>query len=255
MHGLRPLVPPVGLEILQTVQSHARGGALVAAPVHKRVLVLAPHPDDEVIGCGATAALLSDDGRQLRTLIATEGENLPVPGVLPADVGARRRADALRAAGILGTPPPVFLGFEDGTLPETVRKLSAAISEHVGEFRPDAIYAPWLLDGHPDHQAVARAVAFASVPATTEIWGYEVWAPAPANRLVDVTKVWDRKERALAAHSMPASVFDTTGHLALNRWRSVHGSGGSGYMEAFLGLPFSSYKALALRLEAEPGAT
>jgi LmbE family N-acetylglucosaminyl deacetylase len=95
-------------------------------------------------------------------------------------------------------------------------------------------------------------VAFASVPDKTEIWGYEVWATAPANRLVDVTKVWDRKDRALAAHSIPASVFDTTGHLALNRWRSIHGSEGSGYMEAFLALTFSSYKTLALKLEAEP---
>jgi N-acetylglucosamine malate deacetylase 1 len=250
MHGLRPMVPPVGWSVLQTAQSHARGGPLVILPPHARVLVLAPHPDDEVIGCGGTAALLCDDRHLVRTLIATDGGFLEVPDLQSAEVGERRRDDARRAAQVLGTSPPVFLGFDDGSLPEALTELSAAISVHVEEFRPDAIYGPWLLDAHTDHQALAMALSLAAVPAGTEIWGYEVWAGAPANRLVDVTSVWDRKERALAEHRVPASVFDTTGHLALNRWRSIHGMGGAGQAEAFLALPFSSYQQLAEELRA-----
>ncbi len=146
---------------------------------------------------------------------------------------------------MLGTPPPVFLGFVDGELSNNVSQLTSAIGVHVDEFQPDAIFAPWLLDAHPDHQALAMAIAHAAVPLKTEIWGYEVWAALPPNRLVDITRVWDLKVRALAEHRTPASVFDTSGHLALNRWRSIQCMGGSGYAEAFLVLPFSTYKVLA----------
>lgn len=249
VHRARPLVPPVGWEVLQTLQSRSRGGPLIVPPPHPRILVLAPHPDDEILGCGGAAAICSLNGRAIRTLIVTNGEHLSVPGLQPAEVGERRQEDALRASRVLGTPPPVFLGFGDGTLPQVLTDLSAAISQHVEEFKPDAVYAPWLLDAHADHQALAIALSLARVPATTEVWGYEVWAAAPANRLVDVTKVWDRKTRALEEHRVPAAVFDTTGHLALNRWRSIHGTG-SGHMEAFLALRFPSYRQLAEGLMA-----
>ena len=249
LHCLRPLVPPVGWEVLQTMQSYSRGGPLVAVPPHRRVLVLSPHPDDEVIGCGGTTALLARRDIALRTVIATSGQHLPVPDLAPAEVATARRDDAQRAASVLGAPPPVFLGFEDGDLPGSVPGLSAAISDHVRDFRPDAIYAPWLLDAHADHQALAAAVALAAVQAETEVWGYEVWAAVPVNRLVDIEKVWDVKERAMAEHRTPASVFGTPGHLALNRWRSIHGSGGTGHMEAFLALHHATYRLLAERLE------
>jgi LmbE family N-acetylglucosaminyl deacetylase len=246
------MVPPVGWNVLQTAQSHARGGPLgLTIPPHARVLLLAAHPDDEVIGAGGTAALLCDGRRAVRSLIATDGELLHVPTIEPVDVGELRRDDAVRAAGVLGTPTPIFLGLQDGSLPKLLGELTSAISAHIDEFRPDAIYAPWLLDAHTDHRALAVALSRAAVPAETEIWGYEIWASVPANRLVDVTTVWDRKERALDEHRVPASVFDTSGHLALNRWRSIHGFGGVGQVEAFLALSFSSYKELADELGDE----
>jgi LmbE family N-acetylglucosaminyl deacetylase len=255
LHYFRPLVPPVGWEVLQTMQSFSRGGPLVALPAHRRVLVLSPHPDDEVIGCGGTTALLAGQGVVLRTVIATSGQNLAVPDLAPAEVAAARRDDAQRASSVLGASSPIFLGFEDGDLARSLPALSTAISDHVADFRPQAIYAPWLLDAHPDHQALAAAVARAAVPAETEVWGYEVWAAVPVNRLVDVEKVWDLKERAMAEHRTPAAVFGTAGHLALNRWRSVHGSGGTGHMEAFLALHHSTYRLLAQRLEERVGST
>jgi N-acetylglucosamine malate deacetylase 1 len=242
------MVPPRAWEVLHTAQSYAGGGALVLTPPHTRVLVLAPHPDDEVIGCGGTTAILAAQGRTIRTLIATNGGGLSVAGLAPAEVGARRQDDARRAAEILGTPPPVFLSLTDGTLPTQMQELAAAIGAQVAEFRPDAIYAPWLLDAHPDHEALAMALAMASVGEDTDIWGYEVWGPVSANRLVEVSSVWERKERALAEHRVPATVFDTTGHLALNRWRSIHGTGGTGHVEAFFALPFSSYAEMAMQL-------
>ncbi len=94
LHYLRPLVPPVGWEVLQTMQSYSRGGPLVALPPHRRVLVLSPHPDDEVIGCGGTAALLARREVALRTVIATSGQHLAVPDLGPAEVAAARRNDA-----------------------------------------------------------------------------------------------------------------------------------------------------------------
>ena len=195
--------------------------------------------------------MLKDSGQAVRTVIATDGGKLSVPGIQPIEVASRRREDAERAAGVLGTPPPVFLGFDDSELSNNIAQLVSAIGVHVDEFQPDAIFAPWLLDTHSDHQALAMAVAHAAVPPQTEIWGYEVWAALSPNRLVDITRVWDRKVSALAEHQIPASVFDTSRHLALNRWRSIHCLGSSGYAEAFLALPFSTYKALATAERAD----
>ena len=118
-----------------------------------------PGADDEIIGSGGTAALLCENGRAVRTLIVTAGELLHVPDRQPVEVAELRRDDAIRAARVLGTPPPVFLGFKDGTLPESLTELSAALSVHIDEFQPDAIYAPWLLDAHTDHQALALALS------------------------------------------------------------------------------------------------
>src|SRR5581483_6312829 len=94
------------------------------------------------------------------------------------------------------------------------------------------IFVPWFLDGHGDHRALSEAVQLAEPDA--ELWGYETWTALPANRMVDVTRVWPRKESAIACHVTAAQAFDLRAGLGLNRWRSLHGLMGRGYAEGFL---------------------
>jgi LmbE family N-acetylglucosaminyl deacetylase len=254
LHRLRPLVPPSGWSIMRMAKSFSAGGPLLVCPSHRRALVLAPHPDDEVLGCGGTVILLHDSGAQLRTLIATDGDALKCGPFTAAEVGRRRREEARRAAVHLGTPLPMAFGFPDAGLTGMLDVVAERISEQVAEFQPQMIFAPWPLDDHPDHQALSVALAQARVPPSTEVWAYEVWTAVPANRLVDITEVFGRKEAALAEHRTPAQVFDTSAHLALQRWRSIHGLAGRGYVEAFLALTFPLFSSLASGVELGPGA-
>ena len=83
-------------------------------------------------------------------------------------------------------------------------ELTAALRAAVAELEPEAVFAPWLLDGTPDHRAVAKALGGAladgGADAQPEVWGYEVWTPLVPNRIVEITSVIGRKREALAAH-------------------------------------------------------
>ena len=123
------------------------------------------------------------------------------------------------------------------------------------ERRPEALFVPWFLDGHPDHQALSDALGLVpTLPADMEVWGYETWTALVPNRVVDITTVIDRKREALAMHETAALAFDISAGLGLSRWRSVHGLLGRGHAEAFLALPAHRYLALtaAARAAATP---
>ena len=221
-------------------------GPLLVVPSFRRALVLAPHPDDEVIGCGGTIALLSAAGCRVSVTFASDGSDLRIPNVTSEEVGQRRRSEAVAACAALDALVPEFLGFPDGALLTVSDSLTDALSATVRSVRPEGIFVPWPLDGHDDHRALPAALAAASVPADTEIWSYEVWSGLPANRMVDITGVGEQKRRALGQHRTPASVVDTSAHLSLQRWRSAEVLQGRGEAEAFMVLPFATFSSLVV---------
>ena len=246
--GLRPSMPPLAWEAIVAARSLAGRGPVVLSPLAARAMVIAPHPDDETLGCGGTVALLHQRGCTLKVLVATSGEGSVVArGLSSADVAAIREAEAICACGILGTEPPDFLNLPDGQLTEQIDHLTARLIKEIAAFDPQIIFAPWPLDGHPDHQVVSRALASVDLTPGTQIWTYEVWTPLPANRIVDMTSVWDVKNRALACHESGREGFDLTAHLALQRWRSVFGLDGHGHAEAFLVLDPPALRSLVER--------
>lgn len=232
---IRPVAPPAVWSALRLARSLAGSGPLVADPPAGRVLVLAPHPDDETIGCGGTVAGLAEAGSEVRVVVVTAGEaSVADYSAGAAATASSRREEAAAACRALGLPPPVVLDFPDGAVAEHQSRLSARLEEETARFRPDLVFAPWPLDGHPDHRTVTAALSDVHLPAATRVWGYEVWTPLPANRVVDVTRRWRAKSAALACHASAHHSFDPSAHLALSRWRSLFGLEGQGYAEAFV---------------------
>ncbi len=236
----KPAIPDGAWPLLLALRSFAGDGPIVGLPSFRRVLALAPHPDDE-IGCSGTLALLGDAGADVTVLFATDGEATRGSGFDAAETARRRRSEAERAGLIIGFVSR-FLGRRDGGLPEATRDLGVAIGNAIDELAPDVLFLPWFLDGHPDHGALSDALTHApALPSGLEVWGYETWTALPLNRLVDVTTVMDRKRAALAAHETAHLAFDVSAGLELGRWRSTHGLMGRGYAEAFLAAPADQY--------------
>jgi LmbE family N-acetylglucosaminyl deacetylase len=130
----------------------------------ERLLVLAPHMDDETLACGGTV-LLHQDPREIHCLFATDGAGSPAPllpwlGRSDSGLAARRRTEAVAAAGLLGLPARNlrFLDFPDGGLAACHDQLAAALAEALDAVRPAFVFAPFRFDVHPDHVALNRGI-------------------------------------------------------------------------------------------------
>jgi N-acetylglucosamine malate deacetylase 1 len=244
-------IVPADLRRLARAVRSLRGSEVVTGlPRFKRALVIAPHPDDETLGCGGTIALLADTGASVTVLWATDGEATMGSRLSPEETGRKRRAEAKRAATALGAGSR-FLGLPDGKLTEHDEQLSSGFARAIAELEPEAVFAPWLLDGTADHRAVSQGLRRAlgeSGDAGPEVWGYEVWTALVPNRIVEITDAIERKRKALAAHETAALALDLSAGEGLARWRSLH-LGGRGWAEAFLATSAAGYLELAAELD------
>jgi len=248
----KPLVPERAWPTLLALRSLGGDGALVGEPDLRSIAVVAAHPDDESLGCAGTLALLRQRGASVTVAFASDGEATRGAASAGGETARRRRQEATEACARLGVGDVAFWGLPDGGLAGEVDALAAHLRSLVAG--RDGLMLPWFLDGHPDHEALSAALAEVDPPPALEVWGFETWAPLPANRIVDVTDVLEVKRAAIAAHRTAAQAFDLEAALGLNRWRSIHGLMGRGYAEAFLAAPAPEYVALRARvLTAAPG--
>lgn len=124
-----------------------------------RLVVLAPHPDDEILACGGLLRRWRAAGQPILLIAATDGEachgRLPVHA--RARLAARRRAERQRGlARLLGAPPRhVRLGLPDGDLADHRRDIERALDRLTEP--GDLVITTWRADGHPDHQACGEA--------------------------------------------------------------------------------------------------
>ena len=192
------------------------------------VLCVAPHPDDEVLGCGGLLALLQAQHAQVQVLVLTKGE-LGQAHLQQDKQEQDKQADQSQAlahvrvqesqaaAQVLGLPAPQFLNFNDRHLSFT-DAVTQAIASQIKAQPIDLLLLPSLSDPHPDHQATAlaglaavqNALKLAQASGQTEhsktkeaqdrplqILFYEVGAPLHANTFVDFTSVAAKKWAAV----------------------------------------------------------
>ncbi|MEP6938460.1 MAG: PIG-L family deacetylase [Rudaea sp.] len=155
-----------------------------------RVLVFAPHPDDESIACAGLLLAARVAGATRSVVVVTDGDNNPWPqrwiekrwridAAARTRWGARRRAEACAALDILGVDPTErhFLGLPDSGLTALLMRdgLSNRLRAQIERFRPTHIALPALRDRHPDHSAVhvAARLALAS-NAQTRLFTYAI---------------------------------------------------------------------------------
>lgn len=209
---------------------------LFQAPAHGKVLVIAPHSDDEVIGCGGAIQKFLKQGSRVEIVIATQGEKGGSDGIVET-----RKQEARAAADILGVTQLTQLGFHDGNL-NSATALKNALQEKIETFRPDAIFAPNIFDNHPDHIIVGRHLVALAEDSRVDFQCYffEVWTPLTANVIIDITEEIETKTRAMRAHqSQQAHTEFIDLILGINRYRAIAALSGNPamkYAEAFFRL-------------------
>lgn len=185
-----------------------------------RMLVIACHPDDEVLGCGGTIAKVRASGGEVRVAFLAEGvtarydpEEFETPSV-QQEID-QRNANAFKALNILGVPQDqVFVNQRlCCRLDQTpLIDLTKEIEGHIESFKPDRIYGHAPDDANIDHQCAHKALLAAVRPLSRgfvpAVYAYEVlssteWNPLKpfmATAFVDVTESIEAKVDALAAY-------------------------------------------------------
>jgi LmbE family N-acetylglucosaminyl deacetylase len=167
-----------------------------------KIMVIAPHPDDEAIGCGGAICLHVKHADRVSAVFLTSGE-LGIPGLSAARARTIREAEARESAKILGITKLSFLRQPDGSVWKHLREATAAIRPILERQAPSLIYLPHPGEWHPDHR-VALTICRAALQQTglrPALRTYEVWTPlAEYDAVENISAVMPRKLSAIRCH-------------------------------------------------------
>lgn len=212
----------------------------------EKMLVFAPHPDDDIIGCGGTIARFVAQGSQAAIVYLTSGES----GSLahhPLDLARRREEEARAAAALLGVNDCLFLRQPDGYIGWS-QELADSLVSIIRSRQPSMVFLPHAGEGVRDHRQCSRLVQEACQRAAgpwfpacgqqpwsvNKLCAYEVWTPLnPYNIAVDISDFIQLKLHALRAHkSQLADIAYDEAVQGLNRYRGITSAVGH-YAECF----------------------
>lgn len=163
----------------------------------RRVLLVAPHPDDEVLAAGGLLAMLGLHRHEALVIAVTDGTSShPGSTVWPAArLKAERARESLQALTCLGLPGVnLRMQLPDGGLSDVEETLTRRLSEFIRS--GDTVVTTWRLDGHPDHEATGRACARACARCDARLVEAPVWAWHWA-RVGDARLPWHRARRLM----------------------------------------------------------
>jgi glycosyltransferase involved in cell wall biosynthesis/LmbE family N-acetylglucosaminyl deacetylase len=222
-------------------------------------LIIAPHPDDEALGCGGTMAALTGAGRQVGVVFMTDG-GLAGPGGRRM-TASERNEEARQACEVLGVKPANtwMFDFPDGGLGRNSAEATERLRAVLDEFAPRRVFVPHSNDVHPDHVASYRITMAALAERGVQVdvfeypiwlWDHWPWTPQPGllppskRTLKLARRAWTRSLRQLSSSDIAGlgTAVDVSGALwvkrtALDMYRSQLPSlgevGGGRFLEWF----------------------
>ncbi|MEM9257283.1 MAG: PIG-L deacetylase family protein [Pseudomonadota bacterium] len=227
--------------------------ALAAVPLAERVLVLAPHMDDETIGCGGAIRAHVLAGQEVHVAFVTDGS-----GGFPAEDQARltvparteiRRKEAAEACSVLGVSRMHCLNLPDGRSRADGEAVNTLL-QLLTELSPEVVYLPFITDTHYDHATTNRLFLEAVERRPSELGDilcscYEVWTPLHPNCIVDITEYMDTKLLALACYKSQLAMNNYLDSVkGLNAYRAIANQS-RGFAEAFFRISAREYLSIA----------
>jgi LmbE family N-acetylglucosaminyl deacetylase len=226
---------------------------VVKAPFGKSMLVVAPHQDDEVIGCGGALALQLRSGHAAAIVMLHDGaDGYDEQGFSRQALMELRNEESRRAAAAIGLEPPRFLNHQNlaASIPQAAEQVRSMIAER----RADAVFIPFVLDAHPDHRTanLILAEALKNIPWNVRVFGYEVWGLCIPNVLVIIDDAMEDKMKMLSCFTYANGAVDYVHSTkGLNMFHSrMLGAGECKYAERFFELPRKEYIELVERIQA-----
>lgn len=214
----------------------------------KKILVIAPHADDEILGVGGTMAKYISEGHDVYVCVVTHGEE----PLYSKELVDRLRSETIQAHQYLGIKKTYFLEYPAVMLENIERyKLNGSIMDVINEVLPDEVYIPHVGDMQKDHQIVNEAAMVAVRPKynhkISAVYAYETLSetewniPNTVNAFIptvyqDISKYLEKKKKALSFFETQVSDFpdprSTEAAEALAKYRGS--TVGAGAAEAFV---------------------
>lgn len=202
-----------------------------------RILIIAPHPDDEILGCGGVIAKYIKEGNEVKILVMTRGTSELYPDKAIDEV----RQEARDSHKYLGVSETIFFDFPAPVLDQVPSyKMSMEISKVINSYRPEIVYVPHRGDIHKDHRMVFESALVSMRPinncSVREIYAYETlseteWAPPFGddvfipNVFVDITRYLEIKKQAMKYFNSQLRAFPSSRSLtaidSLSKFRGV----------------------------------
>lgn len=213
-------------------------------PEGKRILVLAPHPDDDIFGAGGVLLKSMRNGAKVKTVCITTGEREDTTNIIGV-----REEESLRVAELLGSE--VEFWRYPARRWRVVEEVKDRLLTVIKVLNPNTLFLPFLADDHEDHRRVNQ-LYYATCKAMTphcEIWAYQVYSTVLPNVIVDISDVIERKLTLVKMHQSQMEHRDWAhyirGQNAFNaRWLKTSEPR---YAETFFVVPAQEYLEVCRR--------
>jgi|Deesub1362A_J573_1020465.scaffolds.fasta_scaffold00162_43 LmbE family N-acetylglucosaminyl deacetylase len=184
-------------------------------------LVIAPHPDDESLGCGGSIIKHVNSGSRVKVIFLTDGDSGDFNGIYGKEYVSLRRASAGEALMILGVRDYEFWGYKDRGVATVSEEITDRLRQAIKGFSPDLIYVPSPFEVHPDHRT-ASVIGWRIFKETgVRVIFYEVIVALYPNILVDITSEIEKKKEAIRCYHTELYYNDYLSCIeGLNRFRT-----------------------------------
>ena len=238
--------------------------ARLKVPVGQRLVVIAPHPDDETIGAGGL--LLAHRGQAAVSIVTIfNGEGGGQLGAAPwednpgykAELVQARKGELAEVAKRLRASAVHAIDLPDGCSNPS-KQDAQRLRAIVAPLRPDVVLIPWFLDGLADHRMANLLYASACGDLDCMVLGFEVWSLCPPNAFFDTTQWLDEKLRLIELYRTQLATVDyerLVRGLSLTRGFQLGSEPKrASAAEAFLAMPNRDYCDIVRAYYGEPGS-
>lgn len=206
---------------------------------YKKVLVIAPHQDDESIGCGGTLYRHTTQSDNIAEVIFLTYEN------------EQRKKEAVMATKVLGINKITFFNYKQETLPKYKNDLIERFLRIFDEKKPEILFIPFIIDNHVDHITINQVLVGVSDIKKFDflIYSYPVWFPVYPNVLIDISSVWEKKKEAISCYRSQLAMrnYIEMSYSLGRYWANVKG-GKLENVETFFRATFNEYIKLCKKI-------